>query len=120
MNDDTQLLRDLSRRNWLILGILVALSSFSTSLPFVLGVLTGGLVAITGYHWLHFSLKKLIGDPQQQSARGFKLSYFIRLGALAASLVVLIVVLKVHPVGLALGLSVVVINIMWTTLKRSF
>src|SRR5690606_32179485 len=104
MNEDS-LLRDLSRRNWLILGILVALSIFSTSPPFILGVLTGGIVAIAGYHWLHFSLKKLIGDPQQHSARGFKLSYVIRLGALAAALVVLIVVLKVHPVGLALGLS---------------
>ncbi|BCA78346.1 ATP synthase subunit I [Desulfuromonas sp. AOP6] len=119
MNEDS-LLRDLSRRNWLILGILVVLSGISASPPIILGVLTGGIVAISGFHWLHFSLKKLIGDPQQHSTRGFKLSYVIRLGALATALVVLIVIFKVHPVGLALGLSVVVINIIWTTLKRSF
>ena len=119
VNND-QVLRDLSRRNWVILLILSAGCGFFKSRPVFLGVLSGGLVAIAGYHWLHYSLKKMLAHADKRSATGFQLSYIIRLGALAAVLVVLIVVVKVNPIGLALGLSVVVINIIWTTITRSF
>jgi hypothetical protein len=61
-----------------------------------------------------------LSEASQYSARGFKFSYLIRLGALTAALFLLIALAKVHPVALAAGLSVVVINILWITLKRSF
>jgi len=117
---DDQILRDLSRRNWIILAFLLAGCFFFSSNQFFLGVLSGGLVAIAGYHWLHFSLKKVLSQPDGRAASNFKLTYFVRLGAIAAALIVLIVVVKVNPIGLALGLSVVVINILWTTITRSF
>ena len=38
---------------------------------------------------------------------------------MAALLALLIAVVKIHPVGLAIGLSVVVINLIWLTLQRA-
>jgi len=116
---DDQLLGDIARRNWVVLAILVLLSLLWRSASVTLGVLAGGAVAIGGYHWLHRSLKQVLAAPTKHSARSFKVSYFVRLGSLAATLLLLIVVARVNPLGLAVGLSVVVINILWTTLKRS-
>lgn len=119
-DQDEQLLGDIARRNWVVLTGLVLLSLLWRSAAVTLGVLSGGLVAIGGYLWLHYSLKKVIATPSRHSARSFKISYIVRLGSLAAVLLLLIAVARVNPLGLAAGLSVVVINILWTTLKRSF
>ena len=117
---DEELLGEIARRNWVILAVLVVLSLAWRSLDITLGVFSGGLVAIIGYRWLYRSLRKMLDSPSRGSARSFQFSYFVRLGALGASLFLLIALARVHPVGLAVGLSVVVINIGWTTLKRSF
>jgi hypothetical protein len=119
-DQDDQLLGEIARRNWVVLTGLVLLSLLWRSVPVTLGVLSGGLVAIGGYLWLHHSLKKVIAAPSRHSARSFKFSYFVRLGSLAAVLLLLIAVARVNPLGLAAGLSVVVINILWTTLKRLY
>jgi len=119
-DQDEHLLGDLARRNWAVLAGLLLLSLLWRSASVTLGVLSGGLVAIGGYRWLQHSLQKVISEPSRHSARSFKISYFVRLGSLAAILVLLIAVARVNPLGLAAGLSVVVVNILWTTLKRSF
>lgn len=116
---DEQLLGEIARRNWIILACLTLTSLFWRSAPVTLGVLSGGLVAIVGYHWLHRSLKRMLAEPTTGAAKGFQVGYIIRLGALAAALFMLIALAKVHPIGLAAGLSVVVLNILWTTVKRS-
>lgn len=117
--DDT-LLKELARRNWIILAVLVLLSLIFGSKPTTLGVLSGGTVAIIGYYWLQHSLVKLLTRTDAGASRGFKATYIVRLGALAAVLFLLVAIVRVHPVGLAVGLSVVVINIFCTTVKRSF
>lgn len=116
---DDQLLRQLAIRNWVLLGGLLILSLFWRSTALTLGILAGGLTAIIGFYWLHHSLVKTLQNPTNYAARGFKRSYFVRLGALAATLVVLIVVLKVNPLGLAVGLSTVILNILGVAIERS-
>ncbi|MBW6511130.1 MAG: ATP synthase subunit I [Desulfuromonadaceae bacterium] len=116
---DEQLPRQLAIRNWVILCALLILSLLWHSKAVTLGVLAGGLTAIIGFYWLHHALVKTLQNPTSFAARGFKHSYFVRLGALAATLVVLIVVLKVNPLGLAVGLSTVILNILWVAIERS-
>ncbi len=115
---DERLPEELGRRNWLILAALLLLSLFWRSLPATLGVLGGGLVAIAGYHWLHRSLKEALVPAAPGAAKRFKLSFVFRLAALAVSLFILIVLLRVHPLGLVAGLSVVTLNIFITIIKR--
>ena len=115
---DDQLLQTLARRNWLILAGLLAASLLWRSVTVSVGVLCGGLIAIAAYHWLHLSLVRMLASQEERASRRFRSGYVVRLAAVAAALYLLIAILKVHPIGLAVGLSVVVINIFWMTIQR--
>lgn len=114
-----QLPAALSRRNWLILGGLLAASLLFGHWPLTAGVLSGGLVAIASFAWLQRALKRLLGDTGQGASTRYQFGYLVRLLALGSVLAVLIAVVKIHPVGLAIGLSVVVINLLWLALQRA-
>jgi hypothetical protein len=119
VNDpDDRLLERIALQNWLVLVVLVTMSLLWRSAPITLGVFCGGLVAIISYRWLHQSLKRVLHQPDSGSARGFQARYLLRLGALAVIIFVLLTRVEVHPVGLAAGLSVVVVNLLCTTLLR--
>lgn len=114
-----QLPAALNRRNWLILGLLLAASAPFADWPLSVGILAGGLVAIAGFAWLRRSLARLLQDQTPGARTRYQFGYLVRLLALAAVLGVLIAVAKIHPVGLAIGLSVVVVNLLWLTLQRA-
>jgi hypothetical protein len=118
--EDQNLLAEMARRNWIILIFLLVVSSLARNLDFSLGVLYGGLTAVAGYQWLHSALVKALRRSDTGTVRSFQVGYLLRLLALAVVLGVLIAVVKVNIVGLVIGLSVVVINIFWTTVKRIF
>jgi hypothetical protein len=115
---DDQLLADFSRRNWWIWGALVLLSLVWRSRAVTLGVAGGGLVTVGGFYWLHRSLAGLLNPAAGRTRRGFQVASLIRLIILAAALFLLLVPGNVHPVGLSIGVSVVVINLIWTALTR--
>jgi len=115
---DDGLLQAIARRNWIILAVLVLLSAFWQSANVTIGVGCGGLIAIFGHHWRQLALKKALGQVSGAN-RSFQIGYLFRLATLAAVIYLLIVPLKISPVALAAGLSVVVINILITTLTRS-
>lgn len=115
---DAQLLRDLARRNWLILGVLVAGSLLWQSIPVTLGVVGGGLLVIVGHHWRYRALKNMLAAPGPGSKRGFQFGYIIRLTTMAAAIYLLIVPGRVNPLALVVGLSVVTLNILVTTLTK--
>ena len=114
-----QLPSSLSRRNWVILGILLAVSLPFANWPVSTRILAGGLVAIAGFAWLQRSLRRLLADSAHGSRVRYQFGYVVRLLVLAGILALLIAVVKIHPVGLAIGLSVVVINLLWLTLQRA-
>lgn len=116
--NDHQLLQEIARRNWFIFALLLLLSALWRSPSLTIGIAAGGLVAIAGYHWLHRSLRTLLFGQEPGAARRFQFGYVVRLGALAMVLVLLLRA-GIHPVGLAAGLSVVILNIFWTTFKRA-
>ena len=115
---DEHLLRDIARRNWIILGLLILLSLFWWSSAITLGVAGGGVVAIFGHHWRERSLRKMLTQPHAGSAKGFQIGYIIRLAFLGSAIYLLIVKAQVAPLALAVGLSVVLLNIFWMTLRR--
>ncbi|MDY0269144.1 MAG: ATP synthase subunit I [Trichloromonas sp.] len=116
---DDSLLGDLSRRNWLLLAILVLISLFWRSSAVTLGVLAGGLIAILAHYWRYLALTRLLGAPSQQSAKGFQINYVLRLAVLGSLLFLLIAKARVDLPALVVGLSVVVLNVLLTTLKRT-
>jgi hypothetical protein len=109
----------LNRRNWVILGLLLMASVPFANWPVSAGILAGGLVAIAGFAWLQRSLRRLLADPAHGARARYQFGYVARLLGLAGVLALLIAVVKIHPVGLAIGLSVVVINLLWLTVPRA-
>jgi hypothetical protein len=111
--DPEPLAARLHRRNWWILATMAGGSLLFGNWPVTTGIIAGGLVAIGGFSWLQRSLKRLLTEPVQGAGARYQLGYVVRLLALAAVLALLVAVIKIHPVGLAIGLSVVVINLLW-------
>lgn len=114
-----QLPATLQRRNWWILGILLIASLPLANWSVTAGIFAGGSVAIAGFAWLRLSLRRLLADSGAGTRVRYQLGYVTRLIVLAGILALLIAVVKIHPVGLAIGLSVVVINLLWLTLQRA-
>lgn len=114
-----QLPEQLARRNWIILALLLAASLPFGNISLSLGILAGGLTAIGGFHWLRRALTRLLQQPTDGARFRYQFGYLVRLLALAALLAVLVAVVRVHPLGLIIGLSVVVINLFWMTAQRA-
>ena len=108
----------LIRRNWLVLAALLVCSLPLANSRLSLGILAGGLVAIGGFSWMQRSLRKLLEHPGSGSRSRFQFGYLLRLAALGCCLAVLVAVVKVDPLGLVVGLSVVVINLIGLTIQR--
>ena len=113
-----QLPAQMTRRNWIILALLLLGSLPFGNLEMSIGILAGGLVAIGGFLWMKRSLNRLMQEPDGGAKFRYQFGYMIRLAALAVILAVLIAVAKVNTPGLIIGLSVVVINLFWITIKR--
>lgn len=119
MNQIEQLPALLARRNWLVLGLLLLISIPFADLKFSAGILAGGLVSIGGFLWLRRSLEQLIDQPTGGARFRYQFGYFVRLIVLLITLGVLVAVVKLHTVGLIIGLSVVIINLFWITAQRA-
>ena len=115
-SEKAPLLRRLERRNWFILvGMLVV--SFSFLPPnFSFGVLIGGLLSIISYYWLHRIVQRVITHTPAAAKTTILLLYYVRLLAIGVVLYLIISKQLVDPIGLLVGLSVVVLNIMFTTI----
>lgn len=114
---DQDLLSVLTRRNWIILALLTAGSLAWHSWSVTGGVVGGGLIVIVGHIWRQRSLTQLVSGSGSRA--GFQFGYLMRLVFFGAAIYLLVVPLKVHPLALAVGLSVVLINLIWTTLQRT-
>lgn len=117
-HSESLFLTRLARRNWWFLAAAALISLFFDNGAFTTGVIAGGALAIFGFWWQQRALQKILAHPTMQAARGFQVRYFLRLALLGFILYVLIARMRVHPIGLALGLSVVVINIFCTAIAR--
>lgn len=114
-----RLIQELAGRNWLILAGMALISLCWRSFAVTAGVLGGGLVVIGGFRSLHRSLIRLLQEPGRGAGMSFHFRTLVRLACLAVAIFLLIGPLKVQPLALVAGLSVVVINLMWATLQRS-
>ena len=119
MQDADELLpAQLCRRNWIVWMVLTALSLLWQSKAVFFGVAAGGLISAGSFHWLRWSLTRLLAEAVKQKPSAQYFATMLRLLVLATLLAVLIGPAKVSPVALAVGLSVVVFNILGLTLER--
>ena len=83
---------------------------------FAKGVLFGGLLVTVNFHLLAGTLRKALTPPHLSSHNLIIAKYFLRFIGSGFIIFVLIAGNYVNPVGLVIGLSVVVFSIMLATL----
>ncbi len=101
--------------NWILLAILVVGSLLLYSSRFSLGILCGGLISIVNFYWLYHNLLNVFTKHLNRARKALLLRYYIRLTVLAFVLYWIISGNLVDVIGLVIGLSVVVLNIILTT-----
>ena len=116
MEIQQRILNFITRTNW-TLFIVSSIAGFML-LPadFAWGIVFGGLLVTLNFHLLARTLKKALKPPHLSSHNVVIIKYFIRFIASGFIIFVLIAGHFVHPLGLIMGLSVVVLSIMLATL----
>jgi hypothetical protein len=106
----------MERRNWWILGLLLAGSALLCHSRFTAGVAVGGLLSILGFHTLQRVVSRILRLPAYKARVRIVVYHYARLALLFGLLALLMAFQAVDPLALALGLSVVVLNLMLTPL----
>jgi hypothetical protein len=106
--------RKIEIANWIVLAILFITSWIFTPFDFYLGVLLGGFISILNFYWMERGLRGIFTNTAGNVKGGVLIKYYIRLILTAIVLYFLIANGTVNVIGLLIGLSVVVINIIIT------
>jgi len=104
--------------NWTVLGIILLLSSVFASASFTIGILTGGLISTLNFHILCRGLQKVfrqleIGKPGKLPVMS---RYLLRLFITGLVLYLVLAKTPADIFGLVIGLSTVVISIVFTVI----
>lgn len=102
--------------NWIILAALAGAGFLLASTRFNLGILCGGLISVVNFHWLYRNLLSVFAKHPNRTKKAILIRYSIRLAATAFILLWVISGQLVDIIGLVIGLSVVPLNIILTTL----
>jgi hypothetical protein len=111
--DWKQLHKLLSVLNWVILLILGCASALWMPSVFTGGVIFGGLISIANFHVLQHTIRGVFSSQGNMKKGKFSviLKYYLRLLALGVIIYILLKKSFVDPVGLAVGVSVIVFSI---------
>ena len=116
--------KKLEIANWIVLAALVITSLAIAPVKFTLGILLGGFISILNFYGMAHNLRGIFKNPSDNAKRPTMINYYIRLAITAVVLYFLITTDTVDIIGLIIGLSVVVINIVFTMLtalaKKNF
>jgi hypothetical protein len=99
--------------NWVILLLLGSASFLFMSWTFTLGVIVGGLMIIANFNLLQHTIRKGFSSNGVLETKKASIiaKYYLRLAALGLLIYVLMRQQLVHPVGLTIGLSIIVMSI---------
>lgn len=116
MNIQQRLLTFVTRTNWILLVAASLLCLWVASVDFTLGVVFGGLIVTVNFHLLYRTLKRSLTPPHIVSHHKVLAKYYIRFTVSGVIIFFLISRHIVDPLGLFVGLSVVVASIVLATL----
>jgi hypothetical protein len=85
---------------------------------FASGVLVGGIIVTTNFHLLYRSLRQALTPPHQTNVQVVLGKYYIRFLVSAVVIFIFIAEQLVNPLGLVIGLSVVVASIIIAALNE--
>ena len=113
---EQRLIKFVTITNWILFSI-VSIASFLITTPnFAKGIIFGGLIVTINFHMLYRTLKKAFRPPHLASHNVILAKYYLRFIVSGFIIFVLISKHYVNPIGLFIGLSVVVASIMFATI----
>ncbi|MDM8538257.1 ATP synthase subunit I [Desulfobacterales bacterium HSG17] len=116
MNIEERLLKFVTLTNW-ILFITASIAGLAMSPPdFARGIVFGGLIVTVNFHLLYRTLKKNLAPSHLTSHNVILAKYYVRFFISGLIIFFLIANHYVNPIGLFIGLSVVVASIMLATM----
>lgn len=118
MRIERRLLRFITRTNWILFCVVTISGFILTPGRFAWGILAGGLIVTINFQLLYRSLKQALTPPHVARSAAVLGKYYIRFMVSALIIYVLIADHYVNPLGLIIGLSVVVTSIFIATFNE--
>ena len=115
MDVQKRLLIFITRTNWALFFITSAAGLVIFKPSFSLGIIFGGLIVTINFHLLSRTLKKAFTPPRLSSHNVILAKYYVRFFISGLIIFVLISQHYVDPLGLFIGLSVVVASMIIAT-----
>lgn len=99
--------------NWVVLLMLGVFSFYFAASAFTLGAILGGLMIIANFNVLQHTVRRAFCSDGNMTAgkKTIIIKYYLRLAVLGILIYTLLSNSWVHPIGLVMGLSTVVISI---------
>lgn len=116
VNIQQRLLTFVTRSNWVLLVSISLLGLLATSPSFARGLIFGGLIVTVNFHLLARTLNKALRPRRLASPNAVLVKYYIRFIISGVIIFFLIRQQVVNPIGLFIGLSVVVASITLATM----
>ena len=116
MKIQARILKFVTRTNWVLLVVVGALGLVFLPVQFAKGIVIGGLIVTVNFHLLYRTLKKALTPPHLASHNTVIIKYYLRF--IVSGLILLFVISGQYaaPLGLVVGLSVVVASIFLATI----
>ncbi|HRT62666.1 MAG TPA: ATP synthase subunit I [Syntrophales bacterium] len=112
------LLRKLELRNWFLLGAMLLLSFPFAGRNFLLGLLIGGLISIANFYWMGRDLRAAFRKLSDHLKIFVVFKFYVRLAVTAVVLYLVITKTPANIFGLLIGLSIVIVNIVFSTVME--
>jgi hypothetical protein len=111
-----RILTFVTRSNWILFALASLAGLIWAPLRFALGIVAGGLIVTVNFHLLARTLRRALA-PQRLSSHNVVIAkYYLRFAITGLLIFLLIAYHVVNPLGLFIGLSVVVASILLATM----
>jgi hypothetical protein len=113
-----RILKFVTLTNWILFCVASIAGLAIASPKFAMGIVCGGLIVTINFHLLYRTLKKALTPPNLSSHNVVLAKYYARFTISGFIIFLLISGHYVHPIGLFVGLSVVVASIIMATMME--
>ncbi len=118
MEIQQRLLKFIIRTNWILFSIASIIGLVVSPPDFASGIVFGGLIVTLNFHLLYRTLKKAFRPSHLVSHNVVLAKYYIRFIISGFIIFILISSHYVDPLGLLIGLSIVVASIILATMSE--
>lgn len=118
MEIQQRLIHFITRANWILLALAGLSGILFTPRDVAWGIIAGGLLVTINFHLLSKTLRKSLTPPHLASHHTVLAKYYVRF--IISGIIIFFLIRQhwVNPLGLFIGLSVVVASIMLATLME--